>query len=176
MAAITTPRLHLRPARPGDAEALHEVFRRPEATRYWSTPPHRDLAETQAWLDGMLAIPAGEGEDFVVERDGRVIGKAGLYRFPEIGFILHPDHWGQGLAGEAVGAVLDRAFGLHGLPRVVADVDPRNAASLALLARLGFRETGRRERSWLVGGEWCDSVDLALPAERWIARDGGRRR
>ncbi len=35
--------------------------------------------------------PAGEGEDFVVEHDDRVIGKAGLYHLPEVGFILHPD-------------------------------------------------------------------------------------
>jgi RimJ/RimL family protein N-acetyltransferase len=52
---------------------------------------------------------------------------------------------------------------------VVADVDPRNAASLRLLARLGFRQTGTREHSWLVGDEWCDSVDLALDAENWAA-------
>lgn len=148
---------------------MHAVLGSAQATRYWSTPPHPDLHRTRAWLQGMIDIPASEGEDFVVEYGGRVIGKAGLYRFPEIGFILHPDVWGLGFASEAVAAVLARAFEVHDLDAVVADVDPRNVACLRLLARRGFRETGRRERSWLVGDEWCDSVDLALSRDDWRA-------
>lgn len=120
----------------------------------------------------MIAIPANTGEDFIIERAGSVIGKAGLFRFPEIGFILSPDHWGQGLAREALVAVIDRAFVVHRLDRIVADVDPRNAASCALLTRLGFGETGRRTAAWLVGGEWCDSIDFCLERSDWtLARD-----
>lgn len=162
MAILTTPRLVLRPARADDLDAFHAILSDPRAMAYWSTPPHQSLAQTAEWLAAMRSIPAREGEDFVIARDGVAIGKAGLWRFPEIGFILHRDHWGQGLAHEAVGAVVARAFGFHGLAAIVADVDPRNAASLRLLARLGFVETGRRSRSWLVGGVWCDSVDLRL--------------
>lgn len=166
MPEIVTPRLHLRSARPDDAEPLHDIFRRPEATRYWSTPPHEDLDVTREWLAGMIAIPEGQGEDFIIEHEGRVVGKAGLFRFPEVGYILHPDVWGQGLAREAMGAVLERAFSVHRLPRIIADVDPRNAASLAMLGRLGFREFGRRARTWCIAGEWCDSIDLELlPAD-----------
>ena len=47
--------------------------------------------------------------------------------------------------------------------RLTADVDPRNAASLRVLGKLGFVETGRAERTFLLGDEWCDSVYLALP-------------
>lgn len=152
---------------------MHAVLSSVEATLYWSTPPHADLDRTAVWLRAMIDIPSGEGEDFVVEHEGRVIGKAGLYRFPEIGFILHPDSWGQGLASEALTAVLTRGFDVHGLDAVIADVDPRNAASLRLLARHGFGETGRRERSWLVGETWCDSIDLALTRDDWLAARPG---
>jgi len=165
MAQILTQRLLLRPARPDDASPLHTIFRNPETMRYWSRPPHADLAETEEWLLATLAIAHHEGEDFIVELDGTIIGKAGLYRFPEIGFIFAPEFWGQGFAREALTAVIARAFTVHGLARIIADVDPRNAASLALLGWLGFRQTGRRERSWLIGGEWCDSIDLELPAK-----------
>lgn len=172
MTELVTPRLRLRPARADDAEALHAIFRRPDAMRYWSTPPHRDLAQTQAWVDGMIAIPPDQGEDFIVEYGGNVIGKAGLFRFPEIGFILSPDHWGQGLAREALVAVIDRAFAVHRLDRIIADVDPRNAASCALLTRLGFGETGRRTAAWLVGDEWCDSIDFCLERFDWTLAQG----
>ncbi len=167
MAEIRTARLLLRPARADDLDPLHVVLSSPVAMRYWSTPPHGGLDETREWLDSMLAIQPGEGEDFVVERDGAVIGKAGLYRFPWIGYILHPDHWGQGLAREALTPVIGRAFALHGIPRIEADVDPRNGGSLALLTRLGFVETERVERTWLVGDEWCDSVYLSLDQAGW---------
>ena len=170
MVEIETPRLRLRPARASDEVALHAILSHEVAMLYWSTLPHEGLECTRAWLQAMIDIAPGEGEDFIVEQGGRVVGKAGLFRFPEIGFILHPDCWGRGLAREALEPVLDRAFAVHGLERVVADVDPRNAASLRLLDRLGFRETGRRRRTYRIGGRWCDSVDLALDRHDWQAR------
>lgn len=159
---LTTERLVLRPAEPDDLEALHAILSDPRATRYWSTPPHASLERTREWLEATLATQPHEGEDFVVEREGLLVGKVGLYRFPEIGFIFHPDVWGQGIAAEALAPVLRRAFAVHGLTRVTADVDPRNAASLKLLNRLGFHETHRATRTWLIGDEWSDSVYLAL--------------
>lgn len=57
---------------------------------------------------------------------------------PEAGWILMPDHVGQGLAGEAMHAVLswfDREIGPR---RVVALIDPANEPSLRLAAKLGF--------------------------------------
>jgi RimJ/RimL family protein N-acetyltransferase len=160
---LLTPRLRLRRARGEDAEPLHAILGDPIAMRYWSTPPHQDLDETRAWLANMIAAPNDRSDDFIVEHRGRVIGKAGCWRLPEIGFILRRDHWGQGLGREAVGAVVERAFAVHDIPALEADVDPRNEASLRLLQRLGFEETHRAERTWKVADEWCDSIYLALP-------------
>ena len=53
-------------------------------------------------------------------------------------------------------------FANYPIDQIIADVDPRNAGSLAVLTRLGFVETGRAERTFLVGETWCDSVYLAL--------------
>lgn len=168
MFELLTPRLRLRRARPGDLAALHAVLSHPIATRYWSTLPHASLEQTRAWLAGMIAALPQISDDFVVEFEGRVVGKAGFYRLPELGYILHPDVWGQGLAREAVSAVIERAFARLDIPEIVADVDPRNQASLALLARLGFHQTGHATRTFQLGDDWCDSVYLALkrPAPR----------
>lgn len=170
MATLHTERLTLRPARDSDLDPLHATLSDPRATRYWSTPPHENIDVTRAWLASMIASPPGAGEDFIIEHHGRVIGKTGFHRFPDVGFILLPEVWGRGFAREALGAVLGRAFTVHRLPQVTADVDPRNDASLGLLESFGFRRTGYREKSWLIGEEWCDSVDLALTAEHWRAR------
>ena len=165
-----TERLLLRPARASDLEPMHAILGDPRAMAYWSSTPHEDIGKTRDWLASMIAIQPTEGEDFIVEFEGRLIGKAGLWRFPEIGFIFHPDFWGRGFAQEALTLVLDRAFAVHGLPKVDADVDPRNAGSLKLLERLGFRETGRAERTWHVGDQWCDSVYLELDPAGWRSR------
>lgn len=166
---IETDRLILRPAHEDDLDDMHAVLSSPEATRWWSTPPHPTIDVTRDWLAAMIA-GGGAGLDMVIERDGRVIGKAGFYRPPDIGYILHPDHWGQGLATEALTAVLDRLFNATDHARATADVDPENAASLRVVQKLGFVRTGFAERTWNVGGEWKDSVYFALSREDWTAR------
>lgn len=158
---IDTPRLILRKPQAADAADLHDAMRRPEAMRYWSRPEHDSLAETAEFLARMRA-GEGAGDDFVIVlRDqDRVIGKAGAWRLPEVGFLLHPDFWGLGLAHEAMAAVVAHLFRWHDLPALTAEADPRNAASLGLLHRLGFRETHRATRTMQWRDEWCDSVYL----------------
>jgi ribosomal-protein-alanine N-acetyltransferase len=159
---IRTERLLLRRARPDDLDALHAILTDRRAMRYWSTPPHTTLAETQEWLDRMIDGPPAESDDYIVELDGRAIGKAGCYRLPEIGYILHPDNWGKGYIREAMTAIIAHIFATRDIERLVADVDPRNDASIGLLLRLGFVETHRARGTWQVGEELCDSVYFAL--------------
>jgi len=158
---IRTERLLLRRARPDDLEPLFAMMSDAETMRYWSTPPHADIQRTREYLDGMIGASAEASDDFVVERDGRMIGKLGAWRLPEVGYLIGRPYWGQGYATEAMAAFVAHAFA-HRAYHLTADVDPRNAASLALLARAGFRETGRAQRTWCVGGAWCDSVYLRL--------------
>lgn len=163
MDAIRTDRLILRRATSEDLAGMHAVLSSPAAMRYWSTPPHRSVDQTRDWLNLMIDASPANSMDFILEHEGKVIGKAGCWRLPEIGFILHPDHWGQGLAQEALTAIIDRLFEHFPIPAITADVDPRNSACLTLLMRLGFNQTGHASRTWLVGDEWCDSIYLALP-------------
>ncbi|HEY1414559.1 MAG TPA: GNAT family protein [Caulobacteraceae bacterium] len=155
-------RISLRPFEEADAEALHPIFSDAEAMAFWSTPPHASIEETHAFVRATIdATQAGVGDDQVVVLDGRVIGKAGLWDGQEIGFILARDVWGRGLAREAVEAVIMRARG-RGNERITADVDPRNTASLTLLAKLGFIKTGEAKATMKVGDLWVDSVFLEL--------------
>jgi RimJ/RimL family protein N-acetyltransferase len=166
---IRTPRLTLRTARPDDLAAMHVVLSSVEATRWWSTPPHVDMDQTHDWLASMIA-KGPENPDFVVEVEGRAVGKAGFFTPPEIGYILHPDVWGRGLAFEACRAALDHLFTTTGHAEATADVDPENAASIRLLEKLGFVRTGFRARTWNVGGEWKDSFFYGLSRGEWASR------
>jgi len=156
---ITTPRLTLRRARMDDAPALHAIMSDSETMRFWSTLPHEDLATTANFLAEMVAAPPDESDDFVVTQAGKVIGKLGCWRLPEIGFLFARNMWGQGFAREALDAFIAHRAQL-GSSHLTADVDPRNARCLGLLKRIGFIETSRAANTWLVGEEWCNSIYL----------------
>jgi [ribosomal protein S5]-alanine N-acetyltransferase len=153
-----------------DVPALHEAMSDPEVMRYWSTLPHDAASQTRAWVaDTMAAVAAGSSDDFAVVLNGDVIGKAGIWQGQEIGMFMTRRHWRRGYAREAVAAVLDRAFG-EGIEAVVADVDPRNEASLALLQSLGFGRSGEATATLQRGDEWLDSLYLRLDRQTYLRR------
>ena len=158
---IRTGRLVMRRFRMADVEPMHRLLSDPGATRYWSTPPHESVEQSEAWVRSEVESPPELIDDFVVTLDGAVIGKLGCFRLPEIGFLFDPATWGKGYAIEAMLAFIDHRRALRGT-ELTADVDPRNERSMRLLQRAGFVETGRAERTYQLAGEWCDSVYLRL--------------
>jgi RimJ/RimL family protein N-acetyltransferase len=175
MTELRTSRLVLRRARPEDAEAMHKVMSDPRAMTYWSEGPHESLDRTREWLSATIASPRSESDDFLVVLDGRAIGKMGAWRLPEFGFILAPEHWGKGYASEALIAFLDHVFARPDVDHLIADVDPRNRASLALLERHGFTESGRASGTWDTHIGLCDSIYLRLDEEVWRDRQAASR-
>ena len=162
MTELRTPRLLLRRARPDDLAGLHSVLGDERAMTYWSTPPHSELQQTREWLDSMLASTLQESEDFVITLGGETIGKIGAYRLPDFGYILSPRYWGLGLASEAMTAFLAHAFTRDDITRLTADIDPRNEASIRLIKRHRFVETGRASGTWTTHLGLCDSIYFAL--------------
>lgn len=162
MTQIRTARLVLRRAVAADVLAIHAIMSSPEAMRYWATLPHSSMAETEAWFAEQFFSGDPGRDEWVVALDGRVVGNVGIWKMPEFGFIFHPDVWGRGLATEAARAFLDHAFAAHPTHAITADVDPANAASLRVLNKLGFVETGRADNTFLIGGQWFGSVYLSL--------------
>jgi RimJ/RimL family protein N-acetyltransferase len=158
---IRTERLLLRRATMADVPAMHAIMSDPTAMRYWSTPPHAELADTERWMASMVEADPNDSDDFIVTLDDRLIGKLGAWKLPEVGYLLDPAQWGRGYALEALTAFVERRREL-GTTELTADVDPRNLASLRLLDQAGFVETGRASGTWQIGDEKCDSVYLRL--------------
>lgn len=158
---LETARLCLRRAQPDDLAALHRIMSQPEVMRFWSQPEHDHIDQTAEYLQTLISGGA-RSDEFVITRDGLVIGKAGMWQAWEIGFFLSRDYWGMGLAKEALTALLAHLFESHPTDALTAEVDPRNLRSLRLLHQLGFIETGRASRTLLWRDEWCDSIYLRL--------------
>jgi RimJ/RimL family protein N-acetyltransferase len=176
---LETPRLRLRTIEPDDVPALYAVFSDPRVMRYWSSPPMQDVSEAvalQADIAAMMRDDTLYQWGIESRTDGGLIGTVTLYRIDavhrrgEIGFALGAAHWGRGYASEAVGALIAHAFVDRELHRLEADVDPRNDASLRVLAKLGFVREGLARERYQLYGELQDSVLLGLLAPEWRAR------
>jgi ribosomal-protein-alanine N-acetyltransferase len=177
---LSTTRLLLRAARRSDAPDLHIPFSDPQVMKYWSSNPHTYLAQTEAWINKMRG-PQNGITDFIIEYTATpfpiAIGKIGIWSLDkrEIGFMISRAYWRQGLMSEAMGLVLPWLFKDKVYERIIADVDPRNEASISLLKKCGFCEVGRREKTFEIGGVWVDSLDLELTREGWRARGDEKR-
>ncbi len=79
-----------------------------------------------------------------VFRSHRGFGQ-GLDDVAEAGWIVHKDHWGQGVAGEAMQAALAWFDAVHGRQRIACMIEEGHAASDALAGKLGFVPYGRHQ-------------------------------
>jgi len=159
---IKTDRLILRQPTQRDLCDVNSFMAHPEAMRFWSTPPHRDIEHTRRWLQANIDVGTEVRANFLIEFEGRVICEVGAFPLPDFGFILHPDYWRRGFGFEAASAAIKHIFESRSENSLVADVDPRNESSIALLEKLGFRKTGQARATLCVAGEWVDSSYYCL--------------
>jgi [ribosomal protein S5]-alanine N-acetyltransferase len=168
---LTTDRLILRPLRAGDADALHPMYSDAAANRYGSRPETRSIEETRA-LVAVRAIDTDWRTWAITARgDDRAIGTVGAYEkrqggVSEIGYFIAPAYWRKGYAAEAVSALVTLLFA-EGQRRVVADTDPDNAGSIAVLRRLGFTLEATLRAEWETHLGIRDSLIWGLLADEW---------
>lgn len=177
--AVRTDRLLLRLMTPTDVDDVHAYQSLADVCRYLLFEP-RERAVVAEKVAGNAAATtlAAEGDHWqpAIELDGRVIGdlffklESVEQQTAEIGWTLHPDFGGRGLMTEAASALLRIAFDTLGLHRVIANLDPRNTASVAMCRRLGMREEAYHVEQMWSKGEWTDTGIYALLAREWRER------
>lgn len=147
----------------------------PRRDRIWFT-----LAQRRRELEHDVAQhAAGAGFHFAVRVDGELVGSVsltnvvrGAWHNANIGYWIGAGHTGRGYATAAVGQAVRFAFTAANLHRVQAAVMPRNAGSLRVLEKNGFRREGLAERYLCINGSWEDHVILAVTADRYPAIAG----
>lgn len=170
---IRTPRLRLRAIGIEDIAELYEVFSDPEVVRYWSRPALADLAEAVVMIEQRAEQPSLLQWGIVRADEDRLLGTCTLadidltHKRASIGYALARAAWGQGIAREAVRALVGYGFEAIELHRIAADVDPRNARSIHLLEELGFSREGLQREYYFVGDEWQDTAMFGLLRREW---------
>ena len=150
--------------------------------RPWSFPPLQQ-EEFRALID---RARADDFEMLVLCRreDGAIVGFFNLsqiFRGPfmnaYLGYAVGAPYAGQGYMSEGIELVLRFAFGALGLHRLEANIQPGNAASIALAKGAGFRLEGFSPRYLKIDGHWRDHERYAILAEdRARKREEARRR
>jgi RimJ/RimL family protein N-acetyltransferase len=183
-APLRTARLVLRTMTSADVDDIHAYQSREDVCRYLPFEPRtRDEVAAKVAKHSTALTLNGEGDywELAVERatdPGRVIGdvyftiKSTANATAELGWTLHPDFAGQGYMTEAASAVLDTAFADLRLHRVLAQLDPRNDASVALCKRLGMREEAHFVEDLWLKGAWGDTGIYAILDREWPPRQG----
>ena len=166
---LTTERLVLRPLEIGDVDDLFDMYSRSDAMRFMDSPPHTSAAETKEMVEGWLDSPStvwilrtaadGPALGFV-----DYIGNSGV---PGMGYMLHPEHWGNGYMSEAVRAALNYGFDEMGLDRAELWIVEENRASIRLAERVGFRRRGRLRQKYHQDATGHDKIVYGITAEQW---------
>jgi RimJ/RimL family protein N-acetyltransferase len=163
---LSTPRLRLRPFAHTDTAAIFALQSSARVLRYWDAPPWTNRAQAERFIAICSQMEQeGAGARLAIERaaDNAFIGWCSLskwdpvYRSARMGYCLDDAAWGNGLATEAAGAVLQWAFDTLDLNRVQAECDTRNTASSRVLEKLGFVHEGTLREDCIVDGEVSDS-------------------
>ena len=164
LATLTTARLRVRALAPDDAPFIVTLLNDPSFIRNIGDRGVRTEEDALEYLvAGPLASYARHGFGLcavALAASGEAIGICGLLQrdelpSPDLGFALLPRFWSQGYAFEAASAVMADARARLGLATVLAIANPANAASIRLLERLGFTDTGSTRL-------WNETQDLTL--------------
>jgi RimJ/RimL family protein N-acetyltransferase len=176
---ILTERLRIQRPALCDAETMFR-YRSDPVINYYQTWVPASVDEVRTFIAGLMEIeidtPGRWFQLGLFDRDtGAMAGDCGIHvqasdpRQAEIGITLARTFQGRGLATEALGAVIEYLFTKRGKHRVFGSVDPRNTASMALLARVGMRREAHFVESLWFKGAWADDVIFAM-LEREFAR------
>ncbi|MGW3954209.1 GNAT family N-acetyltransferase [Streptomyces sp. NPDC004752] len=177
----------MEPIRREDSDDLFAAVVGQDSVMRWLATGRADSrSAAEAMCDDHVAHWARHGYGDFAVRDAAThafLGRVGLRNRArygvDLGFAVHPRAQGRGIAGEAGRACLDLAFGRLALPVVFAFVLPGNAASIAVLSRLGAQADGAVQSSGLhclryrfapaatpaTAGHAVDDVDAGLRLE-----------
>lgn len=160
------------PAESDGAEFLAVNRRSAKFNRGLASPP-----TTMRQFDAFISRnDKPDGACFLICRaqDGAVMGSIALsqiflggFRSAYVGYQIGEEFSRQGYMTEVLQLMLRHAFVKLKLHRLEANIQPENAASIALVKRAGFVKEGYSRRYLKISGRWCDHERWAILVEDW---------
>lgn len=180
---LRSPRLLLRPAERTDLPVFVEWLNDADVVETLGGHGPLSLAAEEGWFEQLQQEQGSTRWHFVIcLRDGgRPIGTAGLDDLSfvsgraELGIAIGDRGcWDQGYGTEAVGILLDFAFGELRLERVFLYVFGENARAIRVYERAGFTLEGTLRHSFFRHGRWLDTCIMGILRDEWAAQERRR--
>jgi [ribosomal protein S5]-alanine N-acetyltransferase len=164
-----------------ETEFLAAVVRSRRLHAAWVTAP-RSSAEYRLYLKERKG--PRHVKYFVCSEIGELCGVINLseivrgsFQSAYMGYYALAPHAGKGFMSAGIELVLEQAFGALGLHRLEANIQPKNARSIQLVQRAGFRCEGLSPRYLKIAGRWRDHERWAITVEdRQLAERGKTRK
>ncbi|WP_025784434.1 GNAT family N-acetyltransferase [Sporosarcina sp. D27] len=176
-------RLTLREMEDRDWMDVHRYASQPSVCQYQPWGPNTE-EESQLFVQQVMADAAVNPRSrfvFAVTENDVLIGAGELNirsftnREGEIGYIIHPDYWGEGYATEVATLLINFGFENLSLHRIFATCDPRNVGSSTVLGKVGMTHEGRIRENLLLEEGWRDSFLYSVLDSEWRKKRGGIR-
>ena len=173
---LNTDRLRLRKLRRTDAEDFFRFAGSASVTKFMLWNPHADLAESVASIEkSLVRYEAGRYYRWAIslQENDLLIGIIDLLGFNEarntcsFAYMLAEDHWGSGFGTEALKAVLDFAFQELKVSAVEADHFAENAASGAVMRKVGMHCCGTVPEKYEKDGIIYHAPQYRITVEEW---------
>jgi ribosomal-protein-alanine N-acetyltransferase len=169
---LTTQRLLLRQMTLADAPAVQRLRCNEEAMKYINRPLTLTIQEAESWIGVIIdTLAKNDGITWCIclkEDPAEHVGSIGLWRIEkenyraEIGYMLEPRLQGQGIMYEAIQKIVHYGFQEMKLHSIEGQIDPRNAASAALLKKAGFVQEAYFKENYYLRGQFADTAVFSL--------------
>lgn len=155
---LSTERCDIREECLADVDKLIEIYKKPHVTDYMDDlfPHDEELAYIDNYVKYIYEV-YGFGIWVVIDKaSNEIIGRAGFEIKPELnegeavlGYMIDPDYQRKGIAYEVLKAIISYAPNFD-IKKLIAKIDPENAASIGLVKKLGFTKSENDDESWFI--------------------------
>ena len=174
MRSFDTERLTIRRFIYTDWLDLHDYLSDPEVVRFEPYEPF-DCEASKAECKRRSKDPSFWAVELKSEHKviGNIYFARGDFETCELGYVFNRAYWRMGYAKEACRALIDHAFSMLGVHRVVAMCNPANESSWRLMESLGMRrEAVHMQNIWFKKDEngepvWQDTYEYAVLRGEW---------
>jgi len=168
---IETERLILKKFNESDAKDLFALRSLDECMKYIGKPTHTSLNESIDLVKlSNKNITDGNGINWAIfyKHEQKIIGSIAIHKIDkqnhrgEVGYMLHPTYWKQGIISEAIHEVIKYGFNTLNLHSLEALIDKNNDASIAVLTKFKFVQEAHFKENYFFNNEFIDTLVYSL--------------